>query len=113
MRFVHLVLALCLMSSGGVVAQSKLSKEDAQNLVLGLYVVDIAVEVCDLELTKDQEKRLEYWIDWAEKQLNIADRKLEKTYDTMMDEVRKDKKGFCAKATPEAQQALKELPAAM
>lgn len=113
MRFVSLILAICSISSGTVMAQSTLTKDDAQKLVLGLYVVDIAVEVCDLELTKDQEKRLEFWVEWAEKQLNIADRKLEKTYDTMTDEAKKDKGAFCAKATPAAQQVLKELPQAM
>lgn len=113
MRFAALILALCSISSGVVVAQPTLSKDDAQKMVLGLYIVDIAVDVCDLELTKDQEKRLEFWVDWAEKQLNIADRKLEKTYDTMVAEAKKDKSAFCANATPAAQQALKELPQAM
>lgn len=113
MRYVLLILAFCSMSAGAIMAQSTVSKEDAQKMVIGLYVVDIAVEVCDLELTKDQEKRLEFWIEWAEKQLNISDRKLDKTYDGMTEEASKDKAGFCAKATPIAQEAVKGLPPAM
>lgn len=42
-----------------VASAQTLTKEDAQKMVLGLYVVDVAIEVCDLDLTKDQEKRLE------------------------------------------------------
>ena len=96
-----------------VASAQTLTKEDAQKMVLGLYVVDVAIEVCDLDLTKDQEKRLEFWIAWAEKQLDIADRKLDKAYDAMEAEAKKDKKAFCAEMTPIAKQTLKELPAAM
>lgn len=90
-----------------------LTKADAEKMVIGLYVVDVAVDVCDLDLTKEQEKRLEFWIAWAEKQLDIADRKLDKTYDALEAEAKKDKKAFCAQMTPVANEALKELPAAM
>lgn len=89
------------------------TKADAQKMVVGLYVIDIAVDVCDLDITKDQEKRLEFWIEWAEKQLEISDRKLEKTYDAMVAEAGKDKKAFCEKMTPVANQAVKELPPSM
>lgn len=111
MRFPSLLAALFIIP-GTVMAQSALTKQDAQKMVLGLYIVDIAADVCDLDLTKDEAARLEFWIEWAEKQLDIADRKLEKTYDNMMDEAAKDKYIFCAKVTPAAQRALKELPPA-
>ncbi|WP_289297710.1 hypothetical protein [uncultured Reyranella sp.] len=89
------------------------TKEDAEKMVIGLYAVSIAVDTCDLDMTKDQEKRLEFWTDWAEKQLNIADRKLDKAYDAMEKEAEKNKKAFCAEMMPIAEKALKELPPSM
>jgi len=91
----------------------KPTKDDAEKMVIGLYAVSIAVDTCDLDMTKDQETRLEFWTDWAEKQLNIADRKLDKAYDTMEKEAEKNKKAFCAEMMPIAEKALKELPPAM
>ena len=82
-------------------------------VVIGLYAVSIAVDTCDLDMTKDQETRLEFWTEWAEKQLNIADRKLDKTYDTMEKEAEKNKKNFCETMMPIAKQALNELPPSM
>ena len=105
-------LALLVLPLATASAQT-LKKEDAEKMVIGLYAVSIAVDTCDLDMTKDQETRLEFWIDWAEKQLNIADRKLDKTYDTMEKEADKNKKDFCEKMMPIANQALKELPPAM
>lgn len=87
-----------------------LTKADAEKMVLGFYVIDVAIDVCDLDLTKEQEKRLEFWMEWAEKQLDIADRKLNKVYDTLESEAKKDKKAFCTQMTPIARDALKELP---
>ncbi len=105
-------LALLVLPLAAASAQT-LKKEDAEKMVIGLYAVSIAVDTCDLDMTKDQETRLEFWIEWAEKQLNIADRKLDKTYDTMEKEAEKNKKDFCDKMMPIATQALKELPPAM
>ncbi|WP_422031497.1 hypothetical protein [Reyranella sp.] len=105
-------LALLVLPLTAASAQT-LKKEDAEKMVIGLYAVSIAVDTCDLDMTKDQETRLEFWIEWAEKQLNIADRKLDKTYDTMEKEAEKNKKDFCDKMMPIATQALKELPPAM
>ena len=105
-------LALLVLPLATASAQT-LKKEDAEKMVIGLYAVSIAVDTCDLDMTKDQEKRLEFWTEWAEKQLNIADRKLDKTYDTMEKEAEKDKKDFCEKMMPIAKQALNDLPAAM
>lgn len=79
-------------------------------MVVGLYVIDIAVDVCDLDLTKEQETRLDFWIDWAEKQLDIADRKLNRAYDGMVKEAEKDKTDFCRQMTPVAKKALQDLP---
>jgi len=112
MRVLIWLFALAALPLTTVAAQT-LTKADAQKMVIGLYVIDIAVDICDVDLTKEQEKRLEFWVEWAEKQLDIADRKLEKTYETMAQEAEKDKKAFCEKATPAANQALKELPPAM
>ena len=105
-------LELLVLPLAAACAQS-IKKEDAEKMVIGLYAVSIAVDTCDLDMTKDQETRLEFWIEWAEKQLNIADRKLDKTYDTMEKEAEKNKKDFCDKMMPIATQALKELPPAM
>ena len=38
-------------------------------MVIGLYAVSIPVDTCDLDMTKDQEERLEFWTQWAEKAL--------------------------------------------
>lgn len=105
-------LALLVLPLATASAQT-LKKEDAEKMVIGLYAVSVAVDTCDLDITKDQEKRLEFWIEWAEKQLNIADRKLDKTYDAMEKEAEKNKKDFCEKMMPVAKQALTDLPAAM
>jgi hypothetical protein len=110
-RFV--VLLLTVLSLPVMASAQNLSKSDAQKMVLGLYVIDIAVDVCDVELTKEQEKRLEFWIEWAEKQLDVTDRKLDKTYEALEAEAKNDKKEFCSKMTPVANEALKTLPAAM
>ena len=107
-RFLVPLLALLLLPLAA--SAQTLTKSDAEKMVIGLYVVDVAIEVCDLDLTKEQEKRLEFWIAWAEKQLDIADRKLNKVYDAMESEAKRDKKDFCAKMTPVAQDALKDLP---
>lgn len=107
-------LALLVLPLATAAAQTPtLKKDDAEKMVIGLYAVSIAVDTCDLDMTKDQEQRLEFWIGWAEKQLNIADRKLDKTYDTMEKEAEKNKKDFCEKMMPIAKQALNELPPAM
>jgi hypothetical protein len=106
-------LALLVLPLATASAQSTLKKEDAEKMVIGLYAVSVAVDTCDLDITKDQEKRLEFWIEWAEKQLNIADRKLDKTYDTMEKEAEKNKKDFCDKMVPVAKQALTDLPPSM
>lgn len=97
----------------GVASAQTLTKDDAEKMVIGLYAVSVAVDTCDLDMTKEQEKRLEFWIEWAEKQLNIADRKLDKTYDTMEKEAEKNKKNFCETMMPIAKQALNELPPSM
>jgi hypothetical protein len=102
---------LSCVALAGAHAQT-MGRAEAEKMVIGLYAIDIAVDACDLDLTKEQEKRLEFWIDWAEKQLNVADRKLDKTYDGMAKAVENDKKAFCRQMTPIAEQALKELPAA-
>lgn len=107
------LLALLVVPLAGTSAQTTLKKEDAEKMVIGLYAVSVAVDTCDLDMTKEQETRLEFWIEWAEKQLNIADRKLDRTYDTMEKEAEKNKKDFCEKMMPIATQALKELPPAM
>ncbi|WP_421998876.1 hypothetical protein [Reyranella sp.] len=87
------------------------TRKEAEEMLLGLYIVSIAIDACDLDLTKEQENRLDYWIEWAEKKLDIADRKLDKAYAKMEDEVEKDKVAFCKEMTPVAEKALKELPA--
>lgn len=103
---------LSVATFGGAEAQ-KLGKADAEKMVIGLYAIDIAVDACDLNMTKDQEKRLEFWIDWAEKQLDIADRKLDKAYDGMAKAVENDKADFCRQMKPVANQALQDLPPPM
>jgi len=86
------------------------SQEEVQSMVVGLYLVSVAVDVCDLEISKEQEKRLEHWIEWAEEKLKVADRKLEKAYTEMEAAAEKDKEAFCAKMKPIAAKTLKELP---
>ena len=108
-RFLVPLLALLLLPFAA--SAQTLSKADAEKMVLGLYVIDLAVENCDVKITKQQEKRLAFWIEWAEKQLNISDRKLDKTYDAMEAEAKKDKEAFCTKMTPVANDAVKDLPA--
>lgn len=44
----------------------KPTKEDAERMAIGLYAASIPVDTCALDMTKDQEKRLEFWTDWAE-----------------------------------------------
>ncbi len=110
-RFLVQLLAILLLPLAA--SAQTLTRADAEKMVLGLYVIDVAIEVCDLDLTKEQEKRLEFWIEWAEKQLDIADRKLNKVYDALEDEAKKDKKDFCKKMTPVANDALKDLPPTM
>ena len=78
----------------------KPTKEDAEKMVIGLYAVSVAVDTCDLDMTKDQETRLEFWTEWAEKQPNIADRKPDKAYAEMAQEAEKNKKAFCAEMLP-------------
>ena len=85
--------------------------EEAKEMVLGLYVVSIAIDACNLDLSKDQETRLDHWIGWAEKKLDIADRKLDKAYASMEEAVEKDKSAFCKEMSPVAKQVLKDLPA--
>lgn len=112
MRLFVCSAVLSMVVAWGAMAQT-LSRADAEKMVVGLYAIDIAVDVCDLDLTREQEKRLDYWVEWAEKQLDIADRKLDKAYDGMVKEAEKDQAGFCKQMTPIANQALKELPPAM
>ena len=111
-RLLSCSLVLLALPFGAASAQT-LTKDDAEKMVIGLYAVSVAVDTCDLDMTKEQEKRLEFWIEWAEKQLNIADRKLDKTYDTMEKEAEKNKKNFCDTMMPIAKQALNELPPSM
>jgi hypothetical protein len=111
-RLLSCSLVLLALPFAAASAQT-VTKDDAEKMVIGLYAVSIAVDTCDLDMTKEQEKRLEFWTEWAEKQLNIADRKLDKTYDTMEKEAEKDKKGFCDKMMPVAKQVLTELPPSM
>lgn len=106
-------LALLVLLISAASAQSSLKKEDAEKMVIGLYAISVAVDTCDLDITKEQETRLKFRIEWADKQLNIADRKLDKAYDTMEKEAEKNKKDFCEKMLPIATQALKELPPSM
>jgi len=107
-------LSTCLLA--GVVAASMAmpahaqTQEEIKDMVVGLYVVSIAIDACDLDLTKNQEERLDYWIEWGEKKLNIADRKLDKAYATMEEAVEKDKSAFCKEMSPVAKQILKDLP---
>jgi septation ring formation regulator EzrA len=110
-RFLVPLLAVLMLPLAA--STQTLTKADAEKMVLGLYVIDVAVEVCDLTITREQEKRLEFWIEWAEKQLNISDRKLDKTYDTLEAEAKADKAAFCTKMTPVANEAMKELPATL
>lgn len=111
-RLFSSLLVLLALPLGAASAQT-LTKDDAEKMVIGLYAISVAVDTCDLDMTKEQETRLEFWIEWAEKQLNIADRKLDKTYDTMEKEAEKNKKNFCETMMPIAKQALKELPPSM
>jgi hypothetical protein len=79
-------------------------------MVVGLYLISVAVDACDVDIMKAQEKRLEHWIEWAENKLNVADRKLDKAYSEMEKAAEKDKKAFCAEMKPVAAQSLKDLP---
>ena len=109
-------LSTCLLAS--VVALSMAMPTHAQTqkeikeMVEGLYVVSIAIDACDLDLTKDQENRLDYWTEWGEKKLNIADRKLDKTYADLEKAVEQDKRAFCKEMSPVAKQVLRDLPPA-
>ena len=86
------------------------SKEDAEKMLVGLYLISIAVDACDLDITKEQETRLDKWTEWAEEKVNVADRKLEKAYAEMEESVEKDKDKFCREMKPVAEKALKDLP---
>ena len=103
-----LVAAMALPLAHSARAQSQ---EDIQNMVVGFYLISVAVDVCDLDITKEQEKRLEGWIEWAEGKLKVADRKLDKAYSDMEAAATKDKKAFCAEMKPIAAKSVKELPA--
>ena len=80
-------------------------------MVVGFYLISVAVDVCDLDITKEQEKRLEGWIEWAEGKLKVADRKLDKAYSDMEAAAKKDKTAFCAEMKPVAAKSVTELPA--
>lgn len=86
------------------------SQEEVQSMVVGLYLISVAVDVCDLDITKEQEKRLEALIEWAEAKLKVADRKLDKAYADMETAAAKDKTAFCADMKPMAAASLKDLP---
>ena len=86
------------------------SQEEAQSMVVGLYLISVAVDVCDLDITKEQEKRLEALIEWAEGKRKVAERKLDKAYSEMEAAAAKDKKAFCAEMKPVAAASLKDLP---
>ena len=88
------------------------TQKEIRDMVAGLYIVSIAIDACDLDLTKEQEQRLDYWTEWGEKKLNIADRKLDKAYSTLEEAVEKDKSSFCKEMSPVAKQVLKDLPPA-
>lgn len=109
-------LSTCLLA--GAIAVSSVmpahaqTQEEIKDMVVGLYVVSIAIDACDLDLTKEQEQRLDYWTEWGEKKLNIADRKLDKAYATMEEAVEKDKSAFCKEMSPVAKKVLKDLPPA-
>ena len=111
MRRLLSVVCVLGIALAGVSSASGQSKKDVEDMLVGLYVISIAIDACDLDLTKEQETRLEYWTDWAETKLDIADRKLDKAYSTMEDEAEKNKVEFCKQMTPVAEKALKELPA--
>jgi hypothetical protein len=96
-----------LALSANVCAQSQ---EDTQKMLLGLYIVSIAIDTCDLDITKEQEQRLNHWTEWAEEKLNVSDRKLDKAYSAMEQEAEKDKEKFCAQMKPVALKTVKELP---
>jgi len=109
-------LSTCLLAGAVAVSMAMPTRaqtqEEIKDMVVGLYVVSIAIDACDLDLTKEQEQRLDYWTEWGEKKLNIADRKLDKAYATMEEAVEKDKRAFCKEMSPVAKQILKDLPPA-
>ena len=109
-------LSTCLLAGAAAVSMAMpvhaQTQEEIKDMVMGLYVVSIAVDACDLDLTKEQETRLDYWTEWSEKKLNIADRKLDKAYATLEEAVEKDKSAFCKEMSPVAKKVLKDLPPA-
>jgi hypothetical protein len=107
LRVCGLPLAAALAFAPCAQAQSK---EDAQKMLVGLYLISIAVDACDLDITKEQEQRLDKWTEWAEEKVDVADRKLDKAYAEMEEAVEKDKDKFCKEMKPVAEKALKDLP---
>jgi hypothetical protein len=110
MRRVWFVLLAAGCLSALLWPASAQSRKEVEEMLLGLYIVSIAIDACDLDLTKDQETRLDYWIDWAEQRLEIADRKLDKAYAEMEAEAQKDGRAFCKEMGPVATKTLRELP---
>ena len=109
-------LSTCLLAGAVAVSMAMPSRAQTQQeireMVAGLYIVSIAIDACDLDLTKEQEQRLDYWTEWGEKKLNIADRKLDKAYASLEEAVEKDKAAFCKEMSPIAKKALQDSPPA-
>jgi len=89
---------------------SSASAQSARETLTGLYVISIAVDTCDLEISNSQREKLDSAIELFEGKVGLSDRKLDKEYDRLEKALEADKQGFCKEITPIAKAALRDLP---
>ena len=95
-----------LLVASSAIAQNQTPRDT----LTGLYVISIAVDMCDLEVSNSQQKRLDSAIELFESKVGLSDRKLDKEYTRLEKELENDKKAFCREITPIAKAALRDLP---
>lgn len=83
--------------------------QSAREILTGLYVISIAVDVCDLEISGTQQKQLDAAIAFYEGKVGLSDRKADKVYSKMEEAAEADQKAFCKEVKPIAKAALREL----
>jgi hypothetical protein len=100
-------LGVVLVAASAIAQKQKQSPRDT---LTGLYVISIAIDACDLEVSNTQQDRLDAAIELFEGKVGLSDRKLDKEYKRLEKEIEADKKAFCKEVTPIAKAALRDLP---
>ncbi len=103
------VFAAAALLGVSLFASSAIAQTPRETLT-GLYVISIAIDTCDLEVSNSQQKRLDTAIEVFEGKVGMSDRKLDREYQRLEKALEADKQGFCKEITPIAKAALRELP---